>query len=109
MEVHFAADLQAKLEELAIETRLTPEELLADAMAGYAVELAQTREMLNGRCDDLKSGRVTSIDGEEAFARLKATTETQRTSGSARILGESITPRLFQTCRCRSDFEMTSK
>jgi hypothetical protein len=78
MEVHFAAELQAKLDELVIETGLTPDELLADAMAGYVAELAQTREMLNGRYDDLKSGGAKLIDGEEAFSRLKARTEAQR-------------------------------
>jgi hypothetical protein len=51
---------------------------LEDALAGYLDERAQTREMLNSRYDDLKSGRVKSIDGEEAFARLKARTEAQR-------------------------------
>jgi hypothetical protein len=78
MEVHFAAELQAKLDELVIETGLTPDELLADAMAGYVAALAQTREMLNGRYDDLKSGGAKLIDGEEAFSRLKARTEAQR-------------------------------
>jgi hypothetical protein len=78
MEVHFAPELQAKLDELIIETGLTPDELLADAMAGYVAELAQAREMLDSRYDDLKTGRVTPIDGEEAFARLKAKTEAQR-------------------------------
>jgi hypothetical protein len=34
---------------------------------------------LNNRYDELKSGRVRPIDGEEAFARLKAKTEAQRT------------------------------
>jgi hypothetical protein len=78
MEVHLAPELQAQLDELIVETGLTPEELLADAMAGYVAELTQAREMLNGRYDDLKSGRVKPIDGEEAFARLKAKTEAQR-------------------------------
>jgi hypothetical protein len=34
--------------------------------------------MLNRRYDELKSGRVKPIDGEEAFARLQAKTEAQR-------------------------------
>jgi hypothetical protein len=34
--------------------------------------------LLNNRYDELKSGRVRPIDGEEAFARLKAKTEAQR-------------------------------
>ena len=33
-------------------------------------ELAQTRDMLNSRYDDLKSGRVKPIDGEEFFESL---------------------------------------
>jgi hypothetical protein len=51
---------------------------LQDVLAGYLDELVQTREMLNSRYDELKSGLVKPIDGEEAFARLKANTEVQR-------------------------------
>jgi hypothetical protein len=36
-------------------------------MAGYLAELAQVRNMLDGRYDDSKSDRVEPIDGEEAF------------------------------------------
>jgi hypothetical protein len=76
--VRLAPELQAKLDELVIETGLTPDEVVADAMAGYVAELAQVREMLNSRYDELKSGRVEPIDGEEAFLRLKAKTAAQR-------------------------------
>jgi hypothetical protein len=34
--------------------------------------------MLNDRYDELNSGNVEPVDGEEAFARLKAKTEAQR-------------------------------
>lgn len=78
MEVHFAAELQAKIDQLVIETGRAPDKLVEDAMAGYVAELVETREMLNSRYDDLKSGRVKPIDGEEAFARLKAKTEAPR-------------------------------
>jgi hypothetical protein len=54
------------------------DELLEDAIAGYLDELTRVRETLNNRYDDLKSGRVYPIDGEEAFARLKAKTEAER-------------------------------
>jgi hypothetical protein len=40
-------------------------------MAGYFEELAQTRKMLDSRYDDLKSGRVMPIDGEEFFESLR--------------------------------------
>jgi hypothetical protein len=55
MEVHFAPDLQAKIDQLVSKTGRTPDKLLADAMAGYVAELAETREMLNSRYDDLKA------------------------------------------------------
>jgi hypothetical protein len=60
MEVHFAPDLQAKIDQLVTETGYAPDKLVADAMAGYVAELAETREMLDSRYDDLKSGRVGS-------------------------------------------------
>lgn len=78
MEVNFKPDLQAKLDELATETGRPSDELVEDAVAGYFDELARTQGMLNSRYDDLKSGRVKPIDGEEAFSRLKANTQAQR-------------------------------
>ncbi|MBZ5675376.1 MAG: hypothetical protein LAP61_14135 [Acidobacteriia bacterium] len=78
MEVHLAPDLEKKLNDLAAESGRGTDELLQDALAGYLDEQAQTRDMLSSRYDDLKSGRVKPIDGEEAFARLKAKTEEQR-------------------------------
>ena len=51
-------------------------------MAGYLQELAQVRETLDGRYDDLKSGRVKPVDGEEAFAHLRRKSEDHRTSRS---------------------------
>ncbi len=80
MEVHFKPDLEAKLDELAPETGRPKGELVEDAVAGYFDELAQARDTLNSRHDDLKSGRVKPIYGEEAFVRLKAKTEAQRDS-----------------------------
>ena len=67
MEVPFTPDVQAKLDKLAIDTGRAPGELVKDVIAGYFDELTQTREMLNSRYDDLKSGRVKPIDGEEFF------------------------------------------
>ena len=71
MEVHFAPELQAKIDQLVMETGRAPDQLLEDAMAGYVAELVETREMLNSRYDDLKSGRVKPIDGEEFFESLR--------------------------------------
>ena len=69
MEVRLAPDLEAKLNQLSAETGRTKEELVQDAMAGYLTELSQLRDTLDSRYDDIKSGRVKPIDGEEVFPR----------------------------------------
>jgi predicted transcriptional regulator len=71
MEVHFRPETESRLQELATKSGRAPNDLIEDAMAGYLPELAQVREMLDGRYDDLKSGRVKPVDGEEAFANLR--------------------------------------
>jgi len=78
MEVHFNPDIQTKLERLAIDTGRPADELLQDALAGYFDELAGTREMLDRRYDDLKSGRVKPISGDEVKAGLRARSEAWR-------------------------------
>ncbi len=69
--MNFAPELQAKIDQLVNETGCAPEKLIEDAMAGYFADLAQTREVLNSRYDDLKSGRVKPIDGEAFFEGLR--------------------------------------
>lgn len=39
-------------------------------MAGYLRELTDTRELLDRRYDELKSGQALPIDGEAAFSAL---------------------------------------
>jgi len=80
MEVHFAPELQARIDQLVIETGRAPEKLLEDAMAGYVAELAETREMLNSRYDDLKSGRVKPIPGDEVEAWFREKSAAARRS-----------------------------
>jgi hypothetical protein len=78
MEVHLTPDVEKKLSDLAAQSGRGTDELLQDALVGYLDELMQTRGMLNSRYDELKSGKVKPIDGEEVFVRLKAKTEAQR-------------------------------
>jgi len=78
MEVHFTPDVEKKLNDLAAQSGRRTDEVLQDALAAYLEELAQTRDLLDSRYDELKTGRVKPIGGEEAFARLKAKTEAQR-------------------------------
>jgi predicted transcriptional regulator len=78
MEVHLRPEIESRLQELAAKTGRAPDDLVEDAMAGYLKELAETREMLDGRYDDITSGRVNPIDGEEAFANLRRKSELRR-------------------------------
>jgi predicted transcriptional regulator len=78
MEVHFKPDVQAKLDQMARESGRPSDELVEDSVVGYFDELAHTREMLDRRFDDLESGRVNPIDGEDAYRRLLEKTEVQR-------------------------------
>ena len=71
MEVRFRPETESRLHELASKSGRAPHDLIEDAMAGYLQEVAQVRETLDGRYDDLKSGRMKPIDGEEAFASLR--------------------------------------
>jgi hypothetical protein len=79
MEVHLKPDLQAKLDRWSAETGRPPDELVEEAMAGYFEELAEVRGMLDGRYDDLHSGRVQPIDGAEALTRLREKSRARRT------------------------------
>jgi hypothetical protein len=72
MEVHFTnPDLQTKLEQWASETGRPADELVENVMAGYFDVLVETREMLGSRYDDIKSGKVKLIPGDEVIARLR--------------------------------------
>jgi predicted transcriptional regulator len=82
MDVHFKPETESRLQELATQTGRAPDELIKDAIAGYLFALAPARETLDSRYDDIKSGRVKPIDGEEAFGRLRPKGEARQTSRS---------------------------
>jgi predicted transcriptional regulator len=80
MVVRLKPETESRLQELAATTGRKPEDLVEDAMAGYIAELAQVRKMLDDRYDDLKSGRVVPIDGQEAIDQLRRKSEARRRS-----------------------------
>jgi hypothetical protein len=81
MEVHLNnPEIQAKIDRWVTETGRGPDELIEDAVAGYFEELSQTREMLNSRYDDLKSGRVKPISGDEVVAHFREKSAARRSS-----------------------------
>jgi len=71
VELHLTPELQARFDQLVSESGCAPEKLIEDALAGYVPELAETREMLDSRYEDLKSGRVKPVDGEAYFDSLR--------------------------------------
>ena len=70
--------MQSRVDQLVLETGRPMDKLLEDAMAAYVSELTQTRALLDSRYDDIKTGKVQLIDGEEAFAILTRKTAEQR-------------------------------
>lgn len=82
MQVRFKPETESRLNELAAKTGRSPADLLEDAMAGYLAELAETRDMLAARYDQIKTGRVKAIDGKQAFANLRRKSKERRSSNS---------------------------
>ena len=71
MEVNLKPETESRLNELASKSGRRTDDLVEDAMAGYLVELGSVRNMLDGRYDDLKNGRVKALDGEAFFEDLR--------------------------------------
>jgi len=81
MEVHVTPETAKKLKDLAANSGRAPADIVEDALAGYLEEVASARKTVDGRYDDLKSGRVKLIDGEEAFRTLREKSERRRSGG----------------------------
>jgi len=82
MEVHLKPETESRLHQLASQSGRPTDELVEDAMAAYLKEASDVRTMLDSRYDDIKSGKVQPVDGEEAFARLRQKSETRRSPRS---------------------------
>lgn len=78
MEVQFEPALQAKLDQIARDSGRDAADVVQEAVAGYVDELSGTRHRLDSRYDDIVSGKVRLIPGDEVFARLRAKSESRR-------------------------------
>lgn len=76
--MQFTHETEKKLKDLAVQSGRGTDDLVEDATAAYVDELLQVRQMLDSRYDDIKSGRVKLIPGEEAFAQLRAKSAAHR-------------------------------
>lgn len=82
--MQFTPDVEKQLNDLAAQSGRGAAELLQDAWAGYFEEVALTRQVLDSRYDDLKSGRVKPIpsDEVEAYFREKSAAARHSQTGS---------------------------
>jgi predicted transcriptional regulator len=80
MVVRLSPETESRLRELAVTTGRAPDDLVEDAMTGFLAELSKVRNMLDTRYDDIKSGRVQPIDGEEVFRQLRQKSQNLRDS-----------------------------
>ena len=81
MEVYFTPETEKKLKDLAAQGgRGTAAELVRDVVEGYFDEITQAREILDSRYDDLKSGKVKPIPGDEVEAYFREKSAAARRS-----------------------------
>ena len=78
MEVHFPPELEKKLNDIAVQTGRPAAELVRDVIADYLDEIAITRESLDGRYDDIRSGRVKLVPGEEVESYFREKSAARR-------------------------------
>jgi len=71
MEVHFTAETEKKLKDLAALSGQATDDIVEDATVAYIQKLNQLRQTLDSRYDDLESGLVKPIDGEQFFESLR--------------------------------------
>ena len=66
MEVRLQPELAAKVEQRSTKTGCPADELVEDAVATYLLEVNDLRNMLDSRYDDLLSGNIKGVPGDEA-------------------------------------------
>jgi len=71
VEVRLTPETEKKLKDLSTQSGRGTDDLVEDAMVGYFHEVLEVREMLNSRYDDLKSGKVKLIPGDEVEAYFR--------------------------------------
>ena len=78
MVVKLKPETESRLQQLAATTGREPAELVEDAMAGYLAELAEVRNTLDNRYEQIKSGTTKPLSGEDAFDLLRRKSEDRR-------------------------------
>ena len=71
MEVRLTPETEKRLKDLSAQSGRGTDDLVEEAMAGYFHEVLELRERLNSRYDEMKSGRVKPIPGDEVEAHFR--------------------------------------
>jgi predicted DNA-binding protein len=80
MEVDLSPELEKRLNDLAMQTGRPAAELVRDAVSDLVDELAGTRTLLDRRYDDIKSGKIKLIPGDQIEAYFREKSENARRS-----------------------------
>ena len=78
--MRFTPETERKLAELAAQSGRGAPQVVQDVVEGYFDELAQARDMLNGRYDELKSGKVKPVPGDGVAAHFREKSAAARRS-----------------------------
>ena len=78
MSIQLTPEHEARIKELARQTGRDNTEVLGEVIDSYFEELGRINATLNRRYDEIKSGEVKPISGDEVFERLRRKSEERR-------------------------------
>ena len=78
MSIQLTPEHEARIKELARQTGRDNTEVLGEVIDSYFEELGRINATLNSRYDEIKSGEVQPVRGDEVFERLRRKSEERR-------------------------------
>ena len=78
MSIQLTPEHEARIRELARQTGRDNTEVLGEVIDSYFEELGRINATLDRRYDEIKSGEVKPISGDEVFERLRRKSEERR-------------------------------
>ena len=81
MAIHITPEHEARIKELARRTGRENAEVLGEVIDSYFEELARINATLDRRYDEITSGQVKPISGDEVLERLQRRSEDPRARG----------------------------
>jgi predicted DNA-binding protein len=81
MSIQLTPEHEARIKELARQTGRDNAEVLGEVIDSYFEELGRINATLDRRYDEIKSGQVKPISGDEVLERLQRRSQERRTRG----------------------------